>query len=184
MSYQPTVAEPRSDDALSTVKGTDREPLARFVARELEMLLPRKDWLLPEQREGWPDRFRQHALHVVPDGAFGVVAWYGTPGRRPPSPSTSTRRTQASSAAASSTSSTTCPEDRFRRRPAGGLKNVARRAAAKTHLRATQPRGPHKRPTAKKLTLPDLLRQFGGQQKAVPRESCPAEPRLWSAVWV
>jgi hypothetical protein len=33
--------EPRSDDALSTVEGTDREPLARGMARELETLLQR-----------------------------------------------------------------------------------------------------------------------------------------------
>jgi predicted metal-dependent enzyme (double-stranded beta helix superfamily) len=95
--------EPRSDDALSTAEGTDREPLARFVARveslstrlagaplaggvarELETLLQRKDWLLPEQREGWSDRFRQHILHVAPDGAFSVVAVVWQPGQTTP----------------------------------------------------------------------------------------------------
>lgn len=89
--------------AVSTVEGSDQEPLARFVARvesmrdylvgeslahgvahELRTLLGGENWLLPEQREGWPDRFRTHVIHVAPDGAFSIVVVVWQPGQTTP----------------------------------------------------------------------------------------------------
>lgn len=89
--------------AVSTVERSDQEPLARFVARvesmrdylvgaslahgvahELRTLLGREGWLLPEQREGWPDRFRTHVIHVAPDGAFSIVVVVWQPGQTTP----------------------------------------------------------------------------------------------------
>ena len=89
--------------AVSTVERSDQEPLARFVARvesmrdylvggslargvarELGTLLGRKGWLLPEQREGWPDRFRTHVIHVAPDGGFSIVIVVWQPGQTTP----------------------------------------------------------------------------------------------------
>jgi 3-mercaptopropionate dioxygenase len=58
--------------------------LARGVARELGTLLGRKDWLLPEQREGWADRFRTHVIHVAPDGGFSIVVVVWQPGQTTP----------------------------------------------------------------------------------------------------
>jgi predicted metal-dependent enzyme (double-stranded beta helix superfamily) len=89
--------------AVSTVERSDQEPLARFVARvesmrdylmgeplargvahELGTLLGRKGWLLPEQREGGPDRFRTHVIHVAPDGGFSIVVVVWQPGQTTP----------------------------------------------------------------------------------------------------
>ena len=70
--------------AVSTVERSDQEPLAHGVAHELGTLLGRKGWLLPEQREGWPDRFRTHVIHVAPDGAFSIVVVVWQPGQTTP----------------------------------------------------------------------------------------------------
>jgi hypothetical protein len=61
--------------------------LAHGVACELGTLLRRKDWLLPEQREGWSDRFRQSCTSP-PTASSAWSPWSGSPGR--PSPSTTT----------------------------------------------------------------------------------------------
>ena len=62
-------------------KSKEGEALAYGVAEDLGMLLQDPNWLLPEQREGWPDRFHQHILHVAPDGDFSVVAVVWQPGQ-------------------------------------------------------------------------------------------------------
>ena len=65
-------------------EGLEGEPLARSVASALGALLKKKGWLLPEHRRGWTDRFRQHILHVAPDGGFSVVAVVWQPGQTTP----------------------------------------------------------------------------------------------------
>ena len=96
-------AEARNGEAASTGAGAYPEPLASFVARveamkeylegkslahsvadALGMLLEEPGWLLPKHRLGWPGRFRQHILHVAPDGAFSVVAVVWQPGQTTP----------------------------------------------------------------------------------------------------
>lgn len=65
-------------------KSKEGEALAHGVAEDLGTLLQDPNWLLPGQREGWPDRFRQHILHVAPDGGFSVVAVVWQPGQSTP----------------------------------------------------------------------------------------------------
>lgn len=84
------------------------EPLARFVrsvdaARQapedeaalvsavddaLARLVGERDWLRPEHRRGWTDRYRQHVLHVAPTVASAWSRWCGAPDRRHPSTTT------------------------------------------------------------------------------------------------
>ncbi len=107
MNNQSTIKGPmtatREVGNTSTVEKPDQEPLTRFVesveamreslegealaqgvAKTLGTLLQEQDWLLPEHRLGWPDRFRQHILHVAPDGGFSVVAVVWQPGQTTP----------------------------------------------------------------------------------------------------
>lgn len=93
----------RDGDTTSMENGTYPQPLARFVdgveamrgylegealthgvAGALGTLLGERDWLLPEQRLGWPDRFRTHVVHVAPDGGFSVVVVVWQPGQTTP----------------------------------------------------------------------------------------------------
>jgi predicted metal-dependent enzyme (double-stranded beta helix superfamily) len=57
---------------------------ADSVARALTPYLGADGLLTPEQREGDPDRYRQHLLHVADDGAFSVVALVWLPGQATP----------------------------------------------------------------------------------------------------
>ena len=57
---------------------------AAGVARILEPQLGSTDLLMPEQREGDPDRYRQHVLHVAPGGAFSIVSLVWLPGQTTP----------------------------------------------------------------------------------------------------
>jgi 3-mercaptopropionate dioxygenase len=41
-------------------------------------------WLSPEHTRGFPDRYRQHVLHVDPAGAFSVVALVWLPAQKTP----------------------------------------------------------------------------------------------------
>jgi predicted metal-dependent enzyme (double-stranded beta helix superfamily) len=54
---------------------------AEAVAALLRPVLGVPGLLTAEQREGDPDRYRQHLLHVEPDGAFSVVALVWLPGQ-------------------------------------------------------------------------------------------------------
>jgi 3-mercaptopropionate dioxygenase len=57
---------------------------AEAVSRALAPYLGADGLLTDEQREGDPDRYRQHLLHVADDGAFSVVALVWLPGQATP----------------------------------------------------------------------------------------------------
>jgi 3-mercaptopropionate dioxygenase len=60
---------------------TDWSGTAELVAEALRRNLPGPDVLPPEQREGDPDRYVSHTLHIEPDGTFSVVALVWRPGQ-------------------------------------------------------------------------------------------------------
>ena len=64
------VSQHRSDRATATM-----------VARCLRPALRERDLLAPEHQAGSPDGYRQHILHVEPDGSFSVVALVWLPGQ-------------------------------------------------------------------------------------------------------
>ncbi len=51
------------------------------IANVLEKYLTREDLLTPEQSEPDPNTYRQHILHVEPDGSFSVTAVVWLPGQ-------------------------------------------------------------------------------------------------------
>jgi 3-mercaptopropionate dioxygenase len=51
------------------------------VARQLRGTLHEPGLLEPHEREGSPDAYTQHILHVEPDGSFSVVALVWLPGQ-------------------------------------------------------------------------------------------------------
>jgi predicted metal-dependent enzyme (double-stranded beta helix superfamily) len=51
------------------------------VAAALRPFLDLPDLLTPEQRQGDPAKYRQHVLHVEPDGAFSVASLVWFPGQ-------------------------------------------------------------------------------------------------------
>lgn len=57
---------------------------ARAVAGTLDPHLRSPELLLPEHREGDPDRYRQHILHVGPGGCFSIVCLVWLPGQVTP----------------------------------------------------------------------------------------------------
>jgi len=57
---------------------------AEAVSRALTPYLGAEGLLTPEQREGDPERYRQHVLHVADDGAFSLVALVWLPGQATP----------------------------------------------------------------------------------------------------
>jgi len=63
--------------------GSDGET-ARAVSRALAPYLGADGLLTAEQREGDPERYRQHVLHVADDGAFSLVALVWLPGQATP----------------------------------------------------------------------------------------------------
>ncbi|MFG2847004.1 cysteine dioxygenase [Kitasatospora sp. NPDC048296] len=54
---------------------------ADAVAARLRPFLDLPDLLTPDQRRGDPANYRQHVLHVEPDGAFSVVSLVWFPGQ-------------------------------------------------------------------------------------------------------
>ena len=83
----------QSSDSLATFvadverlrqRHTDEHALAAAVAARLAPLLRQPDWLAEAYREPWDDRYRQHLLHVAPDGGFSVVALVWKPGQATP----------------------------------------------------------------------------------------------------
>lgn len=62
----------------------DPRQLATGVAEELGLLLRYPGWLPAEQRLPGAESYRQHLLHVAPDGGFSVVSLVWKPGQRTP----------------------------------------------------------------------------------------------------
>ncbi|MFJ4191835.1 cysteine dioxygenase [Kitasatospora sp. NPDC089509] len=54
---------------------------ADAVAARLRPFLDHPDLLTPDQRRGDPENYRQHLLHVEPDGSFSVVSLVWHPGQ-------------------------------------------------------------------------------------------------------
>jgi predicted metal-dependent enzyme (double-stranded beta helix superfamily) len=54
---------------------------ADLVAAQLRENLPSPDVLTCEQRQGSPDGYRSHTLHVEPDGSFSIIALVWRPGQ-------------------------------------------------------------------------------------------------------
>lgn len=63
---------------------TDDQALANAVAEQLVPLVHHGGWLADAHRQPWPDRYRQHVLHVAADGDFSVVSLVWRPGQRTP----------------------------------------------------------------------------------------------------
>jgi predicted metal-dependent enzyme (double-stranded beta helix superfamily) len=59
----------------------DWSETAALVAETLREHLPTPVVLTPEQREGWPDSYGSHTLHVEPDGSFSIIAVIWRPGQ-------------------------------------------------------------------------------------------------------
>ena len=54
---------------------------AELVAEQLRLHLPGPDVLTAEQRDGSPDSYRSHTLHVEPDGSFSIIGIVWRPGQ-------------------------------------------------------------------------------------------------------
>jgi predicted metal-dependent enzyme (double-stranded beta helix superfamily) len=63
-------------------RGLPPDVTAYLVGERLARCLGAPGLLTPAQREGDPDRYRQHVLHAEPDGSFSVVALVWLPGQR------------------------------------------------------------------------------------------------------
>lgn len=62
----------------------DWQRTAELVAGQLRLHLPGPDILTVAEREGSPDHYEQHVLHVEPDGSFTVTALVWRPGQATP----------------------------------------------------------------------------------------------------
>lgn len=65
-------------------RGRSAIDTARIVAGALGKILNRADLLADEHREADDARYRQHILHVDPEGEFSIVALVWRPGQRTP----------------------------------------------------------------------------------------------------
>jgi predicted metal-dependent enzyme (double-stranded beta helix superfamily) len=63
-------------------RGLSPARTAHRVGESLAPLLGRTDLLDDQQREGDPERYRQHILHAEADGGFSVVALVWLTGQR------------------------------------------------------------------------------------------------------
>lgn len=55
---------------------------AELVSDQLRLHLPRpEDILTAEQRDGSPESYRSHTLHVEPDGSFSIIGLIWRPGQ-------------------------------------------------------------------------------------------------------
>jgi 3-mercaptopropionate dioxygenase len=84
---RPAVANPRLAQLIESLREAERNApaaaqKAEAVAARLQPYLGLPDLLTPDQRQGDPDDYRQHILHVEPDGAFSVVALVWFPGQQ------------------------------------------------------------------------------------------------------
>ncbi|WP_424212727.1 cysteine dioxygenase [Streptomyces sp. BI20] len=62
-------------------RGLSPDHTAHLVGEALAPHLGAPDLLTPAQREGDPERYRQHLVHAEEDGAFSVVALVWLPGQ-------------------------------------------------------------------------------------------------------
>jgi 3-mercaptopropionate dioxygenase len=67
---------------IADVDGLADDPHA--IGERLSGLLADDGWLEPEHREGDPDAYRQHLLHVSPDRRVSIVALVWRPGQSTP----------------------------------------------------------------------------------------------------
>jgi predicted metal-dependent enzyme (double-stranded beta helix superfamily) len=67
---------------IADVDGLADDPHA--IGDRLSGLLAEDGWLAPEHREGDPDAYRQHLLHVTPDRRISIVALVWLPGQSTP----------------------------------------------------------------------------------------------------
>ncbi len=67
---------------IADVDGLADDPHA--IGGRLSGLLAEDGWLAPEHREGDPDKYRQHLLHVTPDRRISIVALVWLPGQSTP----------------------------------------------------------------------------------------------------
>lgn len=81
-----TVAFRRLVDGIRSIvrEDDDATRIAPAVARLLEPYLGREDFLAAHELEPDPNEYRQHILHVEPDGSFSVVALVWLPGQATP----------------------------------------------------------------------------------------------------
>ncbi|MER7444967.1 cysteine dioxygenase family protein [Micromonospora avicenniae] len=63
-------------------RGLPPDLTAYLVGERLAPHLGTSDLLTPAQREGDPERYRQHILHAERDGGFSIVALVWLPGQR------------------------------------------------------------------------------------------------------
>jgi 3-mercaptopropionate dioxygenase len=68
----------------ATSRHADWQQTADLVAAELRRRLPAPDILTATEREGVPDDYQCHVLHVQPDGSFSVTAMVWRPGQVTP----------------------------------------------------------------------------------------------------
>jgi 3-mercaptopropionate dioxygenase len=68
----------------ATSRHADWQKTADLVAAELRRRLPAPDMLTAAEREGVPDDYQCHVLHVEPDGSFSVTAMVWRPGQVTP----------------------------------------------------------------------------------------------------
>ncbi len=68
----------------ATRQHADWQRTAELVADQLRVHLPGADILTATEREGEPDGYRCHVLHVEPDGSFSVTAMVWRPGQVTP----------------------------------------------------------------------------------------------------
>lgn len=68
----------------ATQRHADWQRTAELVAAQLREHLPGADILTAAEREGEPDGYRCHVLHVEPDGSFSVTAMVWRPGQVTP----------------------------------------------------------------------------------------------------
>jgi predicted metal-dependent enzyme (double-stranded beta helix superfamily) len=73
-----------ADVRAAVAAGGDPVDVSKEVAARLEPFLANDDLLLPEQREPDPTQYRQHVVHVEPDGSFSIVALCWLPGQETP----------------------------------------------------------------------------------------------------
>ncbi|MGZ4966563.1 MAG: hypothetical protein ACXWFY_00765 [Chthoniobacterales bacterium] len=87
-AIQTTLSLPLRDliKSVRKVVQTEEDPakVGAAVANLLRPCLHLKNFLRPEQVAACDERYRQHVLHVEPDGSFSVVALVWLPGQATP----------------------------------------------------------------------------------------------------
>ena len=68
----------------ATAQHADWQRTSELVADQLRRYLPEPEILTAAERDGDPDGYRCHVLHVEPDGTFSVTAMVWRPGQLTP----------------------------------------------------------------------------------------------------